>query len=54
MHGWLKNDEQSFVFKSWDASAPYLAIVRQRFENLWEGKEARWTTLPLPALLWIA
>ena len=51
MHGWLKNDEQSFVFKSWDASAPYLAIVRQRFENLWEGKEARWTTLPLPALV---
>jgi len=51
MHRWLKNDEQSFVFKSWDASAPYLAIVRQRFENLWEGKEARWTTLPLPALV---
>lgn len=46
--GWEKNYEQFAVYKSWDASAPYLEQVRHRFENLWNGTEADWIALPIP------
>ena len=46
--GWAKNYEQFAVYKSWDASAPYLAQVRHRFENLWMGQESDWIALPIP------
>ncbi|MEI8173794.1 MAG: helicase-related protein [Deltaproteobacteria bacterium] len=46
--GWEKNYEQFAVYKSWDASAPYLKQVHYRFERLWEGKETDWIAIPIP------
>ncbi len=46
--GWLNNYEQFMVFPSWDATRPYLAQVRERFERLWEDREPDWIALPIP------
>jgi hypothetical protein len=46
--GWEKNYEQFAVYKSWDASAPYLYQVRYRFNRLWEGKEPDWIAFTIP------
>jgi len=45
---WEKNYEQFAVYKSWDASAPYLKQVGYRFNRLWEGKEPDWIAMPVP------
>jgi len=37
--GWQQNYEQFAVYRSWDASQPYLAQVAYRFERLWGGRE---------------
>jgi hypothetical protein len=42
------NYEHLVVFKSWDPSAIYLQVIRQRFERLWEGKEPGWRSLTMP------
>jgi len=47
-HSWEKNYEQFAVYKSWDASQPYLKQVKHRFERLWNGKEPDWIALPIP------
>ncbi len=46
--GWQRNYEQFMVFRSWDATAPYLAQVRFRFERLWSGQEPDWIALEVP------
>lgn len=51
LQSWRNDEERFFVFKSWDAGAPYLAVVRHYFEHLWEGREDGWMTLPLPAIV---
>lgn len=51
MLAWLNTAEHFFVFKSWDESAPYLEAVGRHFEELWEGREPGWLTLPLPSVL---
>ena len=45
---WEKNYEQFAVYKSWDASGPYLSQVKFRFNRLWEGKEPDWIALNIP------
>lgn len=45
---WLHNYEQFSVYRSWDASAPYLAMCVRRFDELWEGREPNWIGLPIP------
>ncbi|MBX6770934.1 MAG: DEAD/DEAH box helicase family protein [Chloroflexi bacterium] len=45
---WLYNYEQFMVYRSWDATRPYLAQVVQRFERLWRGAEPGWIALPIP------
>ena len=49
--GWSNDPERFFVFQSWDAGAPYLEAIQRHFDNLWEGGEPGWLTLPLPPLL---
>jgi SOS-response transcriptional repressor LexA len=51
LQGWMNDAERFFVFKSWDASAPYLEAIQQHFDNLWEGGEPGWLTMPLPPIL---
>jgi superfamily II DNA or RNA helicase len=46
--GWQRNYEQFMVFRSWDATAPYLAQVRYRFEHLWNDQEPLWIALDVP------
>ncbi len=46
--GWEHNYEQFAVYKSWDASRPYLMQVVHRFERLWSGQERDWVALPVP------
>lgn len=46
--GWQRNYEQFMVFRSWDATAPYLAQVRYRFERLWNDEEPNWIALEVP------
>jgi len=46
--GWQRNYEQFMVFRSWDATAPYLAQVRYRFKRLWNGQEPDWIALEVP------
>ncbi|MBM4430109.1 MAG: helicase, partial [Chloroflexi bacterium] len=46
--GWQRNYEQFMVFRSWDATAPYLAQVRYRFERLWNDQEPDWIALDVP------
>jgi len=46
--GWQHNYEQFMVFRSWDATAPYLAQVGHRFERLWNGQEPDWIALEVP------
>jgi len=45
---WLRNYEQFSVYFSWDATAPYLAQVRYRFERLWNDQEPDWIALDVP------
>lgn len=45
--GWKQNYEQFSVYRSWDASQPYLAQVEHRFENLWRGSEPDWIAVPV-------
>ncbi len=45
---WVHNYEQFAVYRSWDATRPYLAQVAQRFERLWDGTETDWVALPIP------
>ena len=49
--GWPNDPERFFVFQSWDAGAPYLEAIQRHFDNLWEGGEPDWLTLPLPPVL---
>lgn len=49
--GWSNDPERFFVFQSWDAGAPYLEAIHRHFDNLWEGGEPNWLTLPLPPIL---
>jgi hypothetical protein len=45
----LEDNYESFmVFRSWDASQPFLGQIRFKFERLWEGKEKDWIALPVP------
>lgn len=46
--GWQHNYEQFAVYRSWDASQPYLAQVVHRFERLWQGTEQDWVAIPIP------
>ena len=46
--GWQRNYEQFMVFRSWDASRPFLAQVALRFERLWNGQEPDWIALEVP------
>jgi len=46
--GWQHNYEQFSVYFSWNATAPYLAQVRYRFERLWNGQEPYWIALDVP------
>jgi ERCC4-related helicase len=46
--GWQNNYEQFAVYKSWDASRPYLMQAVYRFERLWNGQEPDWVALPVP------
>ena len=46
--GWQRNYEQFSVYFSWNATAPYLAQVRHRFENLWNDQEPDWIALDVP------
>lgn len=46
--GWQSNYEQFAVYKSWDASRPYLMQAVYRFERLWNGQERDWVALPVP------
>ena len=48
---WPNDRERFFVFKSWDASAPYLEALHRHFEGLWEGGEPGRLSLPLPPAL---
>ena len=45
---WAHNYEQFMVYRSWDATRPYLAQVVQRFERLWKGAELDWVAIPIP------
>lgn len=45
---WINNYEQFSVYKSWDASRPYLAQVAIRFDRLWGGEEKDWIALDIP------
>jgi superfamily II DNA or RNA helicase len=46
--GWQRNYEQFMVFRSWDASRPWLSQVARRFERLWNGQEPDWIALEVP------
>lgn len=46
--GWQQNYEQFAVYRSWDASQPYLAQVAYRFERLWGGQESDWIAMEVP------
>ena len=46
--GWRRNYEQFMVFRSWDASRPFLAQVVIQFERLWEGQEPDWIAIDVP------
>lgn len=46
--GWQHNYEQFMVFRSWDASRPFLSQVALRFERLWDGHEPDWIALEVP------
>jgi len=46
--GWRHNYEQFSVYFSWDATAPYLAQVKYRFEHLWNDQEPYWIALEVP------
>jgi prepilin-type processing-associated H-X9-DG protein len=46
--GWQRNYEQFSVYFSWNATAPYLAQVRYRFEHLWNDQEPLWIALDVP------
>ncbi|MEI8191508.1 MAG: SNF2-related protein, partial [candidate division NC10 bacterium] len=46
--GWQWNYEVFAVYRSWDASNPYLLGVAQRFEALWQGREKGWIALSIP------
>ena len=46
--GWRYNYEQFSVYFSWDATAPYLAQVKYRFERLWNDQEPDWIALEVP------
>ena len=46
--GWLHNYEQFAVFRSWDATAAYVAVTRERFEKLWEARDPDWIAIAIP------
>jgi len=46
--GWQRNYEQFMVFRSWDASRPFLSQVALRFKRLWNGQEPNWIALEVP------
>lgn len=46
--GWQHNYEQFMVFRSWDASRPFLAQVAIQFERLWAGQEPDWIAIDVP------
>ena len=46
--GWIHNYEQFAVYRSWDASHPYLEEIVQRFERLWRDEEPSWIALQIP------
>lgn len=43
-----RNYEHLMVYKSWDQGGPYLQVIRQQFERLWDGKEPGWRYQALP------
>jgi superfamily II DNA or RNA helicase len=45
---WQNNYEQFAVYKSWDASRPYLMQAVYRFERLWQGQERDWVAVTVP------
>ena len=45
---WRNNYEQFNVFTSWGEGKCYLELAIERFEKLWNGKEARWVSMPIP------
>jgi len=46
--GWIHNYEQFAVYRSQDASRPYLEEIVQRFERLWRDEEPSWIALQIP------
>ncbi len=45
----LEDNYESFmVFRSWDASQPFLGQIQVKFDKLWQGKEKDWIALPVP------
>ncbi|MFQ6043839.1 MAG: DEAD/DEAH box helicase family protein, partial [Candidatus Poribacteria bacterium] len=46
--GWIHNYEQFMVYRSWDASFPFLSEVVNRFERLWSGEEPSWVAVSIP------
>ncbi len=45
----LEDNYESFmVFRSWDASQPFLGQIQIKFDKLWNGKEKDWIALPIP------
>ena len=46
--GWIHNYEQFMVYRSWDASFPFLNEVVNRFERLWRGEEPSWIAVSIP------
>jgi superfamily II DNA or RNA helicase len=46
--GWVRNYEVLEVYRSWDASAPYLVNVERRFEDLWSDRDPDWIALEVP------
>jgi SNF2 family DNA or RNA helicase len=45
----LEDNYESFmVFRSWDASHPFLGQIQIKFDKLWQGKEKDWIALPVP------
>ncbi len=45
---WLHNYEQFMVFRSWDATRPYVAEIAGQFERLWQGQEPGWAAIDVP------
>ena len=45
------NYEQLVVYKSWEPGAPFLQVIRQYYERLWDGKEPGWRSMNLPEVV---